>query len=161
MVDRAQIFGEVKRFAHQVRALVEFAESIKDLAELDTLEVEARDRTAKLNAQADALKQEIGALATDADARRRDADSYVASQQQAAQDAIAQAQAKSGEIIAAAEHKRDETRAASTATLSDLGSRTQAAQRRLDDITSEIANKSATRDQIAAEIDALRAKIGA
>jgi chromosome segregation ATPase len=73
MTDRAQVIADVKRFAHGLRNLMAFAETLEGAAELEKLEAELSARVDVLRTEERAVTGRIAALEINGQSRHDDA----------------------------------------------------------------------------------------
>lgn len=69
MTDRAQVIADVKRFAHQMRNLMAFAEMLEGAAELEKLEAELSARVDALRTEERTITERIAKLEIDGQSR--------------------------------------------------------------------------------------------
>jgi chromosome segregation ATPase len=160
--DKSQVFGEVKRFAHQVKALTEFADSVNSLADVEQQEKETRGRLDKLKAEEAQINEKLEGLRQDAKGRfqaaveavddaRIEADKIV-------KDAKANAEEIKGKASADAENAARLMMDRITKNRDTIKDEITEAEARLKQVQAEVKDFSKTRDELKEEVGRLRAR---
>jgi Skp family chaperone for outer membrane proteins len=159
MTDRAQTIAEVKRFAHQMRNLITFAESLEGAAELERLEAELSARVDALRTEERTVTERIAALEIDGQSRHdaaiHQAEVIVADAEriraEGAEAVNALKQEAAREIAAARE--------AAQAELAPIEAEIVTKQAALQALNLELVERQATLDSVNTQLDGLRARL--
>jgi cell division septum initiation protein DivIVA len=128
MSDRAQALKEVKRFVHQVKALVEFADNLEELDRLATETAETKTRLERLRTEEVELRARV-------DAAGKQASETVQAAKAKAAELVADAERRAGEITARAEATAAKL-AADTTELTRVGASLQAMKAEVENLRS-------------------------
>ena len=159
MTDRAQTIAEVKRFAHQLRNLTAFAESLEGAAELERLEVELSARVDALRTEERAVTERIAKLEIDGQSRH---DAAVHQAELIVQDAEKiRAEGTEAVSVLKQEAAREIAIARETglAALSSVEAEIVAKQAALQALNAELATRQATLAEVNQQLDGLRARL--
>jgi uncharacterized coiled-coil protein SlyX len=159
MTDRAQTIAEVKRFAHQLRNLTAFAESLEGAAELERLEAELSARVDALRTEERTVTERIAALEIDGQSRH---DAAIHQAELIVQDAERiRAEGVEAANVLKQEAAREiaTAREAAQAELAPIEAEIATKQAALQALNAELAERQATLDSVNTQLDGLRARL--
>jgi Skp family chaperone for outer membrane proteins len=153
MTDRAQTIAEVKRFAHQLRNLTAFAESLEGAAELERLEAELSARVDALRTEERTVTERIAKLEIDGQSRHdaavHHAELIIADAEKIRLDAVEAVNALKQEVAREIAAEREIAQAELAAVTAEIAAKRSDLQALNDSIVSQHGTLAAINAQLA------------
>lgn len=157
--DKIEAARELRWFGNRLRGFLAAADDLEKLGSIENAVAEAETRVATLNEQAAAAQERIDDAQAKADEIVSAANTEAARLIEEANAGVAAAHAEADEIVAKANRRAEEMAATAERRAAEIDARTEAAEQALNDLTAEIADKTAKRDEIDTELKRLRARL--
>lgn len=159
MADKAAAVKELRRFAQSMRNLLEFADSLEDVAALDRVEAETLVRVGRLRSEAEGLEKMRGAADADLQAARDAAAQEGMDAKIAAEEMVAKAQQEASDIVEKAKSVAADVKKAAQQMADKAQTKITEAEGRLAQLEAEIVAREAVLSGVNLKLEEVRARL--